>query len=472
MPSVSYNQTLIDGRNASIQISIGGIQSRPPVVNVQPNAGPDSISIRLAAPTQEQPRRPPTTTLRGRLYELAVHQRLLCQTDDRLAQHGLLRPDGGLCATTSAINAIHGAFSALGLDTSHFQQSDDLVLRLVQRSYADLNVDARMGLRFSQLSSVVNSVANTLHAGVGVFAEAPMMWRSGAGIDFKRLLGDESTLALLAVTTGPNSSHAVALLDIDERHQVITYSDPNYPHAPQARRFRQDGRGGLWIDGFDNGQLVDVLHIKTNHLRPQRSRTYEDVVGHRVLITTNEGRQYRTAAADIERPTPQFPSGRLIAYNMFWGSGGGGTTDLREVRHIEVCTTPSNAELKRYRGMVGKNIAIKLNDSYNQRQIDESASWKLLDVVPATGDGDAPDGGLHVESISSDGVARGGLIPFDLIESATLIDARLAARGSGRASKPKSDGQRSGRTGRHHSAGAARRGSPSQDGSLRSHQAI
>src|SRR5262249_34033771 len=145
-------------------------------------------------------------TIQQHFYSLQRSGSLMVQTDWRLAQRELLVPNGGLCATTSAVNVLHAAFSHLRRDTSVFtSKSPDIVARMVSEAWQKLGKDARMGLDFSSLSYVINDVANQIHPEVGVKAERPYNWRLSSGVNWDELKGDDDTLALLCVTTGSDS---------------------------------------------------------------------------------------------------------------------------------------------------------------------------------------------------------------------------------------------------------------------------
>lgn len=356
-------------------------------------------------------------TIQQHFYSLMQSGVMLQQTDWRLAQRGLLIPQGGLCATTSAVNVLHAAFSHLGRDTRMFTStSDDLVARLVSDAWR-LNKDARMGLDFSSLSLVINEVANRLHPEVGVKAERPYFWRTRDSIDFKELAGDDDTLSLLCVTTG-SSAHAITFLGIDRYRGVLTYSDPNYPNQALEAPFSISGNK-LFLHSFSPGELTDVLKIRTKNFDDTGSIRWADYAGKRVHITGNDGRKFLTTIDRVDSPSAEYPSGRVVQYNYIFGSGGGGTWPIEDIRRIEEVRAPSEAQIEALQKYVGKRVRFKFSDpGWQSAQGD-----KVFEVESLTRESKPSHsmfGGLAVRPVK-DSFARTDVVPFEVIDSVEVV---------------------------------------------------
>ncbi len=354
---------------------------------------------------------------------------LLQQTDHRLGQRGLLIPSGGLCATTSAVNVLHAAFSHLGRDTSVFTStSDALVGRLVQRAWDRLGKDARLGLDFISLERVINEVANEIDpAHVGVKAERSRGWQRTHDIDFGELRADADTLTLLCVTTGNDSAHAIVVLEVNESTRTITYSDPNQPHLEITRRYSIGQDGSLRLDGFGGfGLLTDVLKIRTKNFDWTGPDRWGSFHRQRAWITDNTGRRFLTSIEHVDNPSPEYPSGRVVQYTAMLGSIAGGTWTFDDIRSIEESSPPTPAELTALERYVGERVRIQFVEESANRQ-HGGDEYRVKAVARDRTSGEYPYGGLEVESAKETG-GRRGLVPFDAIASIELVDDRLAAR--------------------------------------------
>jgi hypothetical protein len=349
---------------------------------------------------------------------------LLQQSDWRLGQRGLLIPEGGLCASTTAVNVLHAAFSHLGRSTSVFQQADDLVARLVGDAWHRLGKDARMGLDFWSLSQVVNEVANGLHADVGVWAERPHFWRDRGGIRAEVLRGDDDTLSLLCVTTSARSSHAIALLDLDERRGVVTYSDPNHPHQLQARRYWPTADGSIQIDGFGGyGVLADVLHLRTKNYDYQASHQWGHFTGKRCWITDREGHRHLASIDRVDQPSPEYPEGRVVAYDMCFGSGGGGTWEMYSIAAIEEAKRPDPKSLARYQKLKGQDVRIRFADENDQRQHGDK-TFRVLGLSDEVKRDEHPYGGVEVKELGRS-YGGDGVVAYERIAGIEPLEGRV-----------------------------------------------
>lgn len=413
-----------DLRNIRIEVGIGGV-----TINGQP-ATPAPVVPNYDYQDRQEVRRTSTVgdrrpaqsfgTIQQHFWSLMQSGRMLQQSDYRLAQRGLLIPEGGLCATTSAVNVLHAAFSHLGRDTSAFTRADDLVARLVSRAWQQHGKDARMGLDFSNLSMVVNSVANNLHPDVGVHAERSWSWVRNGQVDTKELGGDNDTLNLLCIVTSEKSAHAVTLLGVDDYRRVITYSDPNYPNEAISRNYHLDRNQRIVLDGFGNfGAITDVLKIRTKNFDSRAADRWGDYAGKRVRITGQDGRTHLTSIDRIEGPTPEYPHGRVIQYSYIFGSGGGGTWPMEDIASIEAVRAPSAEKISSYEKFVGQKIRVQFSEKSWADQFGEQTF--VLDEVTREKDlMHHAFGGLRVKRTDAS-YAREGIIPFEVIASVEKV---------------------------------------------------
>jgi hypothetical protein len=417
---------------AQIRNSGGQVRVTPHVApHVVPDVGPEPVA--RTAPVRYAPR-VAAGGIQDHFYSLMRQGALLQQQDVRLGDRGLLIPDGGLCATTSAVNVLHAAFSHLGRDTRIFAStSDALVGRLVNQAWQRLGKDARMGLDFSSLQLVINEVANQIDPhNVGVKADRSYSWRRAGGVNFAELRGDEDTLALLCVTTGPEKAHAITVLDIDEGRRTISYSDPNYPNQEITRRYWINGNGELQLDGFPGfGVLTDVLKIRTKNFDWRGPDQWGTFANQRAWITSSDGRRFLTSIDRVDDPSPEYPSGRVVHYSSILGGTVGGTWTFDDIRSIEESKPPTTEELQALEKHVGETVRIRFVEGHHQEQYGEEP-FRVKAVARERTSTEYPYGGLEVEAI--DAFGRGGLIPFDSIASIEVVDERLAARATGSSS--------------------------------------
>jgi hypothetical protein len=404
--------------------SIGGEQGLRWSVRLDPvqpvDTPPVYQPVRSTTRTGERSIRRTAGPIREHFLELMRRGALLQQSDYRLGARGLLIPDGGLCATTSAVNVLHAAFSHVGADTSTFTStSDDLVARLVGRAWQDLGRDARMGLDFSSLEQVVNHVANQIDPNVGVHSRRGY-FRPKSGDDLAKLLADADTLPLLCVTTGERSAHAITLLGVDQRRGVVSYSDPNHPNQYMERSYWSD-RDHLRIEGFGGyGAVTDVLEIRTRAFDRKGVDRWKPLEKKRVWITDAEGRRHLTTIDRIDLPSPEWPSGRVVQYSYLFGGGGGGTWPIEDIASIDAVKAPAEQEVRALSKHVGKSVRIRFTDAGFDRQYGDQIF--TVKAVSREAGAQHPHGGLDVKA-AGDAYGRSGIVPFEAIASVEVVSS-------------------------------------------------
>lgn len=365
---------------------------------------------------------------------LMAENLLISQGDDSLQQRGLLVPEGGLCATTSAVHALHAAFRHLGRDTSIFQsQSDWVIHRMIYGAWqssrkARNRIDARFGVSFDVLMDVVNRVGNEFDSGVGIHAEKRYGWRLFDDIELSALRPTLNTLILLSVSTPPDArggrtAHALTLLDIESERWTISYSDPNDPCVERWTKFFPARRGGsatIQIEGFGNeGYLLDVISITAEKIQSDLYSRWRAFSGKRAWITYKDGSQALVSVKIVERPSPEYPAGSLVAYSHLFHSGGGGRGALKEIQNIEAVTPPNPKSFYKYRH---KRVRFRFRTAYWSEQYGQ----RLFDVLGFTTESDFnnhPFGGIRVEQVDT-GLSYTpfkGVVPYEAIESIAVV---------------------------------------------------
>lgn len=409
----------IENGTAVWKIEIG-----TPTINGQPQPvvrRPPPVVDQVVAPKVRRVQDTATTrsfgTIQQHFYSLQQSGRMLQQTDWRLAQRELLIPNGGLCATTSAVNVLHAAFSHLGRDTSVFtSKSPDIVARMVSQAWQRLGKDARVGLDFSSLSTVIDDVANQLHPEVGVKADRPYNWRTSSGVNWDELKGDNDTLALLCVTTGADSAHAITLLNVDRYRGVVIYSDPNHPNQALEAPYTESG-GRLYISSFAPGEVTDVLKIRTKNFDKSGAIRWRDFEGKRVHITGTDGRKWLTTIDRIDFPSAEYPNGRVVAFSYVFGSGGGGTTEMDQIRAIEEVKAPAKGLIDAYQKYAGKKVRIKFSDPAWAREHSDK-TFLVESISRESNKSHHIFGGLKVKRLDDE--FSSGVVPYEVIDSIEL----------------------------------------------------
>lgn len=406
---------------SQVTIRLGPVEAR-----VVPSPAPVYAPPPPAAPRRVEAPRVRTTaygSVQGTVLELMRRGQLLQQQDLRLAQRGLLMPNGGLCATTSAVNALHAAFHHQGRDTSVFSQSDHLVHQLVEQAWHRHHRDARMGLDLGTLASVINDVANTLSRDVGVHARTA--YPAAADASLLKLCSTKNALTILSVQTGHDKWHAITLLDVDTRNRTVTYSDPNHPNHTMVQRFWFD-RSSIHFDGFNGyGRICDAIEVRVENYDPDPARRFRHFAGKRVRIFGSDGVGRLCSISRVDAPSPEYPRGRVVQGIGLLGSASSGTWTFDDITDIVEIPRPTDARIDALDKYVGQQVRVKFTEKYWNAQHGQ----KRFDVLRATRDVDLdvhPYGGLVVKA-SDEKWASEYVIPYEGIDSVSLVDARVDA---------------------------------------------
>jgi hypothetical protein len=197
--------------------------------------------------------------------ELALDDKLINQLDPRLERLNLIVPDGGLCATTCAVNVLRSFYEFLELPHSTFR-ADRRIRDMARFARDELNVDARMGLGLDDTAKVMKMMAArledfTLNTNVkhGPINEAD-------------LTPYHDELNIISVSTRhPAIYHALVVLEIYPESKQIVISDPNEEGKILYTfyEFVQHEMGWTTIKIYlhpfgpeSEGHVISVLHVQ------------------------------------------------------------------------------------------------------------------------------------------------------------------------------------------------------------------
>ena len=170
--------------------------------------------------------------------ELAGRNMLLNQQAPELDAKGLLKPNGGLCASTCVTNVL-GAMTAQEGNFRAFPKNAPEIVELVIDAYGQqTNGDARMSANVNWLARAANTVfpqilqrfqydsmfENPVLTTLNIKAQATTLYLANA------LKNDAIAVATVRHTSADlrkMSYHAIVVLKVDRVQKKIYYSDPN-----------------------------------------------------------------------------------------------------------------------------------------------------------------------------------------------------------------------------------------------------
>jgi hypothetical protein len=216
-------------------------------------------------------------SLGQQFHNIAADGLLIQQNDWRLAQRNLLVPNGGLCATTCAVNVMHAISRYLHGTGHEFGSIPDFKIhQMVNKAWENHRRDARTGLDLYTLSNVMRDVSSGLPMTVQHY-----MASANHGGTFRDFALAEDEIILAAVESGFNQNgaqtyHALVITAVDIRNGRVTYSDPNFPNQIRTAQAKmvlgQQRTPTLWIDYRSaslptnfTGTLDAWLRIRARH---------------------------------------------------------------------------------------------------------------------------------------------------------------------------------------------------------------
>jgi hypothetical protein len=193
----------------------------------------------------------------ARVYiELAVRNMLIQQLSPELDARGLIKPNGGLCATTCVANIL-GSITAQYENFRSFPKNVPAIIELVVDSYGKVvGQDARFGANVNQISQIIHylfpevlkffkysSMLEEL-----VLSTTHLNQRSQTFYIEKALR--EDAIAIVTVKhvdskTKKISFHAIVVLKVDRNQNKIYYSDPNYPNQIIVAPYKYNPMTGI-----------------------------------------------------------------------------------------------------------------------------------------------------------------------------------------------------------------------------------
>lgn len=212
--------------------------------------------------------------------ELAVRGMLLQQKSQELSEKGLIKPNGGLCATSCVANLL-GSMMAQEQSFFNFPTVAPHLAELMVTGYnAYTGRDARMGAVVQDMVTVIGLSDSVLKEAVGYRNEFHDMVLSARNIrdEFypyridQALRGDSIGIASVRPVNRAEGTvgHGIVILKVDLENRLFYISDPNKPNFIVKTPFRYtDGTNVVFRVPYTYGD-IDVsmfgLSVITRHI--------------------------------------------------------------------------------------------------------------------------------------------------------------------------------------------------------------
>lgn len=210
-------------------------------------------------------------------FEFARQKMLLNQTDPELGRRGLLRPNGGLCASTCMTNVV-GAMTAQYENFRLYPSlAPETLNRVVETYNKQTGKDARLGAYMRVISestlSIMYDLLTHLHYDSSQrninLTLTPSQPKFRSSQLSQSLKGDSIAIvtvkALEPEQAGTGRAHAIVVLNWNHKNKTLTISDPNYPNAIISVNYHigQDGRLGFSVPFTYGHHLVTPIEFNT-----------------------------------------------------------------------------------------------------------------------------------------------------------------------------------------------------------------
>lgn len=209
----------------------------------------------------------PEHTVSRAYVEFATRNMLLQQTSKKLDKRALLKPNGGLCASSCFTNVI-GAITAQSNNFLMFPKLAPQVIHIIIEAYNKYTRDdARMGTYMNSLARVIQNMGEKIFSHfeyIGFPFERMSIKFKEINTGFhpdqihRVMEGDSIAIASVKriVETDPDSKttqrtdeynfiHAIVLLKVNVEGKYLVISDPNLPNKIMVVPFKRTRDGNI-----------------------------------------------------------------------------------------------------------------------------------------------------------------------------------------------------------------------------------